>query len=465
MTNISLTIEDVLNKLQLSNDNNVGAFKCSKLSQDGIIVISNSMIYFTFQPGEKDDLKIEKFEYPLVQSIFIPQEGDNSPDVTLAGVLHKKYIEIKYGPLKIRFHFYQMQDFIKAEILLQNFLPDKIQSLEKLEPVSKKNVIQVSNSFEKKKDIKDNSETILEIDSVPNINILPNNARVSDEFLRVASNTVMNYHGFNLKSKEDSPEKQQKLNSIIAPVNIIDEKSPAEKNEEPGEVKGLVQANDITRTTIIKKDDLISMANDITRTTIIKKDELKNILNSRNDLNKIHQHARVSDKFLQVASDKMIRSEKIILKPSPPPSTFNWKKLLINIFYIFLIFLFFQTPYSKPVKTWIYKVYKQPDKISYIFNYLEIERCEVDMTSIGKIVMVDFKSNKSLPPDMEKYINKSFPDGKKNDHTKDPWGKPFSFEAQNNGFKIISSGPDKKKGTKDDIVKVFTIGYDPSKIN
>ena len=36
--------------------------------------------------------------------------------------------------------------------------------------------------------------------------------------------------------------------------------------------------------------------------------------------------------------------------------------------------------------------------------------------------------------------------------TNDPWGQPFSMSCSEEGVVVLSSGPDKKKGTKDDIV-------------
>jgi len=36
--------------------------------------------------------------------------------------------------------------------------------------------------------------------------------------------------------------------------------------------------------------------------------------------------------------------------------------------------------------------------------------------------------------------------------TNDPWGQPFTMNCSEEGVVVISAGPDKKKGTKDDIV-------------
>ena len=36
--------------------------------------------------------------------------------------------------------------------------------------------------------------------------------------------------------------------------------------------------------------------------------------------------------------------------------------------------------------------------------------------------------------------------------TNDPWGQPFTMSCSEEGVVVLSSGPDKKKGTKDDIV-------------
>jgi general secretion pathway protein G len=35
--------------------------------------------------------------------------------------------------------------------------------------------------------------------------------------------------------------------------------------------------------------------------------------------------------------------------------------------------------------------------------------------------------------------------------TNDPWGQPFSMSCSEEGVTVVSNGPDKKKGTKDDI--------------
>jgi hypothetical protein len=422
MTNISLTIENALEKLQLENEPNVGGFKCSKFTQDGIFVISSAMLYFACQGGD-DELKIEKFNYPLIQGIFIPEESDETPEVTLSGVLHKKYIDIKYGHLKIRFHFYQMQDFIKAGVLLQTIIPDKIQNTAfAIQQPAKKNLKTLSPLSTKN----DNTEG-------ESFKILPNSAVVSEKFMRVASNTVMNYHVVNLKSKEETPAKEKPVTKII--------------NGFKGDL-----AEPPTRQPV---NELSS--------TMVRKVDLVNKINTRNDIDKMHQYAKVSDKFMRVASDTIIRSDNIVLKSSPKRSNFNGKKFTLNFIYLLIIFIFFQTPFAKPLKGWMYKFYKQPDKISYVLNYLKIERCEIDMTSIGKIVLIHYKSSNTFPPDLENYINKSFPNGDKKDHSKDPWGNSFIFEKQTNGFKVTSAGPDQKKGTKDDVVKSFNIDYDPSK--
>jgi hypothetical protein len=444
MANISLTVENALSKLQLENQPNVGAFKCSKFAQEGIIVISDNIINFAYQAGE-EELKFEKFNFPLIQGIFIPRENDGSPEVTVAGMLHKKYIDIMYGQLKIRFHFFQMQDFLKAGNMLETLLPDKIQDFEMVDPPPKKKLIKAnSESHDEKDDFLE-----IEPDAKARLNMLPNTAKVSDKFMRVASNTVMNYKVANLKPRPE-PKDKPKADKIPGINNRGKTAIPPENTplNNPTENQGVKTPEPLT-SPVARPESQMPLN--------------QNRIPPKKDLSQMHQHAKVSEKFMKVANDT-IRSETIVLKASPIKNPFNFKKFFLNVVYLVLILIFFKSSYSKPVRDWAYKVYKQPDKISYFTNMFQIERCEVQMTSIGKILLSPFKTNSSFPPDIKSYINKSFPDGDKKDYATDPWGKTFIFEKEESSFRIISSGPDKKQGTKDDIKKVFNIGYDPSKL-
>ena len=64
--------------------------------------------------------------------------------------------------------------------------------------------------------------------------------------------------------------------------------------------------------------------------------------------------------------------------------------------------------------------------------------------------------------DFRAFIKKSVRNGKdlKSDPSVDEWGMPFHYERHGAVFKVISAGPDRKFGTKDDIVQQEEIfGY------
>ena len=57
---------------------------------------------------------------------------------------------------------------------------------------------------------------------------------------------------------------------------------------------------------------------------------------------------------------------------------------------------------------------------------------------------------------------KEFPPLLQKEDIIDPWGEPYGYEIENQYYVIFSSGPDKKKMTKDDIIRTYPSSYEES---
>ncbi|MBC7472992.1 MAG: hypothetical protein H7263_01780 [Candidatus Sericytochromatia bacterium] len=89
---------------------------------------------------------------------------------------------------------------------------------------------------------------------------------------------------------------------------------------------------------------------------------------------------------------------------------------------------------------------------SYVFNFIKINQADQEMFKIGTEINKSDKEIKNL----SELIKSKFKSRFRLSQDGDPWGTPYTIEYHDNKFKIISSGPDKKIHTYDDVFKEFT---------
>ena len=177
---------------------------------------------------------------------------------------------------------------------------------------------------------------------------------------------------------------------------------------------------------------------------------------SKNQYEKLHQNAQVSDKFLQVASVTIMNYQEREAKAKKGPFlTRKAKERIKQLIYLVLLIAFFQSSYAKPLK---YMLKILPGKINYAANFIQVQQCEVEILAIGKAIISYQHSRHSYPENLEEFIRGSLSSNTKK-FGKDPWGGNYSLMTFNDGFKVVSYGPDKKNGTGDEIFNTFSLKF------
>lgn len=94
---------------------------------------------------------------------------------------------------------------------------------------------------------------------------------------------------------------------------------------------------------------------------------------------------------------------------------------------------------------------KFTEAFNYPYYWITKQRIEKDMFAIAHKMI----SKDEYPDNITEFILKSFSPERGNALTRDMWGNLYDVEYKGRTFKLISYGMDKKKNTKDDIVKEF----------
>jgi hypothetical protein len=80
----------------------------------------------------------------------------------------------------------------------------------------------------------------------------------------------------------------------------------------------------------------------------------------------------------------------------------------------------------------------------------------IEVDAIADMVMTEFLENTRLPvDDFSTFLRENSQVGKGNkegrDRTKDPWGTPYKLKVVQQGYEVLSAGPDAQWGTEDDL--------------
>lgn len=80
----------------------------------------------------------------------------------------------------------------------------------------------------------------------------------------------------------------------------------------------------------------------------------------------------------------------------------------------------------------------------------------IEIDAVADVVMTEFLETTRLPADdFSKFLRENIQIGKGSkegrDRSKDPWGTPYKLQVLKYGYEVLSAGPDKQWGTKDDI--------------
>ena len=74
---------------------------------------------------------------------------------------------------------------------------------------------------------------------------------------------------------------------------------------------------------------------------------------------------------------------------------------------------------------------------------------------MGVLLKEHFELTKEYPQNFTEFLRTNLKSTLNKDVSKDPWENYYFLETSNKKFKIISSGPDKKKNSIDDIITEF----------
>lgn len=100
------------------------------------------------------------------------------------------------------------------------------------------------------------------------------------------------------------------------------------------------------------------------------------------------------------------------------------------------------------------------DKGMALINNVQVDTTvNVEINNIGRALRLYYLETNTLPlDDFSKWLAENMTEegGKRTrDRTKDMWGTPYRIERRENGFAVMSAGPDRAWGTADDIVGVY----------
>ncbi|MGZ3691639.1 MAG: hypothetical protein ACXVAX_09055 [Pseudobdellovibrio sp.] len=101
--------------------------------------------------------------------------------------------------------------------------------------------------------------------------------------------------------------------------------------------------------------------------------------------------------------------------------------------------------------------YKNSDKIKLALNFFTVAGVQVEMSNICKVIKLDSIDGQIPSEDPEKFAayvraNIKTQDGKPGrDFSKDMWNTPYKLEIKGRIATVVSAGPDKQFGTKDDV--------------
>ncbi len=80
-----------------------------------------------------------------------------------------------------------------------------------------------------------------------------------------------------------------------------------------------------------------------------------------------------------------------------------------------------------------------------------IGMASTELIAIRHLLEVHYVSRQAYPPDFASYLRENLRADLARDTSKDPWGRPYRFEARGESFVLRSDGPDKTSGTTDDL--------------
>ena len=96
--------------------------------------------------------------------------------------------------------------------------------------------------------------------------------------------------------------------------------------------------------------------------------------------------------------------------------------------------------------------YEVSKVINYPSYWLNVQRCDKDMF----IISSKMNLNNEYPSDLTTFILNNFKIKGSANPAKDPWGSLYDINYNNqNTFRLISYGPDKKENTEDDVIREF----------
>jgi general secretion pathway protein G len=92
--------------------------------------------------------------------------------------------------------------------------------------------------------------------------------------------------------------------------------------------------------------------------------------------------------------------------------------------------------------------------VTRYFGQAKIDACKAQINNISNHLEMFLYEHDDYPSSLTDLTKKEPGRGKailKKSQLKDPWKKKLNYSTQSDGFKLCSSGPDKKNGGKDDI--------------
>ena len=102
-------------------------------------------------------------------------------------------------------------------------------------------------------------------------------------------------------------------------------------------------------------------------------------------------------------------------------------------------------------------IYKGLDRFTPILNFTQVSAVQSELSQLVRIIQLDSLESQlefHSQQEFSEYVRRNMTSKKRPDTSIDPWGQPYLFDGSGGGLKIISTGPDKVKSTRDDIVLV-----------
>jgi general secretion pathway protein G len=92
-----------------------------------------------------------------------------------------------------------------------------------------------------------------------------------------------------------------------------------------------------------------------------------------------------------------------------------------------------------------------------VMNYLaeaKVDAARVSLEKIGSVLEMYYAKHDEYPSSLDELTKSASKKGKgalKKGDLKDPWKKKWIYSVDGDGFKLCTSGPDKKESTDDDL--------------